>query len=132
MEEPMTMDVVKCSGYLLDYVPNLFMTERIIVQFAHLHHSVKVHVKKFKKHVEMILMAQNLDASYDIGMLQANHCLHFSVAHCLFPRCEFTLESLKSICILRLFVLNLIHNSKAPFSKSLEDFKTVDENRASR
>ena len=80
----------------------------------------------------MILVAQNFDASYDIGMLKANHCLYFSVAHCLFPRSEFTLESLKSICILRLFVLNLIHNSKAPFSESLEDFETVDENCASR
>ena len=69
MEEPMTMDVVKCSGYLLDYVPNFFMTEGIIVQFAHLHHSIKVHIEKLKKHVEMILMAQNFDASYDIGML---------------------------------------------------------------
>ena len=45
MEEPMTMNVVKCCGYLLDYVSNLFMTERIIVQFAHLHHSIKVHIK---------------------------------------------------------------------------------------
>ena len=69
MEEPMTMNVVESSGYLLDYVSDLFVTKWIIVQFAHLHHSVKVHIKKFKKHVEMILVAQNFDASYDIGVL---------------------------------------------------------------
>ena len=131
MEEPVTVDVVKSSGYLLDYVPNLFVTKRVIVQFAHLHHSVEVHIKKLEKHVEMILVAQDLDASYDIRMLQANHCLYFSVAHRLFPRCELTLESLKSICVLRLFVLNLIHDSKAPLAKSLEDFEAVDENCAS-
>ena len=69
MEEPMTVNVVKSSGYLLDNVSYLFVTERIIVQFAHLHHSIEVHIKKFEKHVKMILVAQNLDASYDIGML---------------------------------------------------------------
>ena len=85
MEESMTVDVVKSCGYLLDYVSDLLVTKRIVVQFAHLHHSIKVHIKKFKKHIEMILVAQNLDASYDIGMLEANHCLYFSVAHRLFP-----------------------------------------------
>ena len=132
MEEPMTMNVVESSGYLLDYVSNLFVTERVVVQFAHLHHSVKVHIKKFKKHIEMILVAQNLDASYDIGVLKANHCLYLSIAHSLLPRCELTLESFKCICGLSLFVLDLIHDSKAPFSESLENFEAVYQNSTSR
>ena len=85
MEESMTMDIVKCCGYLLYYVPDLFMTERIIVEFSHLHHSVQVHVKEFEKHIEMILMTQNLNASYDIRMFKANHSFYFCVAHRLLP-----------------------------------------------
>ena len=45
MEEAMAVDVVQRSGYLLDNVPDLLMTERVVIQFSHLHHSVQVHVK---------------------------------------------------------------------------------------
>ena len=85
MEESVTMDIVKCCGYLLYYVPDLFMTERIIIEFSHLHHSVQVHVKELEKHIEMILMTQHFNASYDIRMLKANHGLNLSVAHGLLP-----------------------------------------------
>ena len=40
MEKAMTMDIVQRGCYLLNYVPDLFMGEWIVIEFAHLHHSV--------------------------------------------------------------------------------------------
>lgn len=45
MEEAVTVDVVECRCDLIDDVPDLFMRERVIVKFSHLHHSVEVHVE---------------------------------------------------------------------------------------
>ena len=44
MEEAMAVDVVKGRSDLVDYVPDLLMGERVVVELAHLHHLVQVHV----------------------------------------------------------------------------------------
>jgi len=44
MEKTVLMYVVQAERYLSDNVSNLFVRKRILIEFAHLHHSVQIHV----------------------------------------------------------------------------------------
>ena len=132
VEEAVAVDVVQSSGYLLDYVSDFLMTEWVVIEFAHLHHSVKVHVEQLEQHVQMVFVAQHLDASYDVGMLQADHCLDLCIAHGLLPRSKFALEGFESVGVLGLLVLHLVHHSETAFAKGFEHFESVDQNRPCR
>ena len=48
MEKAMIVDIIESAGYLVDNVTYLFVRERIIVQVAHLHHSVQVHIEQLE------------------------------------------------------------------------------------
>ena len=117
---------------MLDYVPNLLVAERVIVQFAHLHHPVKVHVEQLEEHVQVVLVAQDFYASYDVGMLQANHCLYLCVAHGLLPRGEFALEGLQGVSVLGLLVLHLVDHPETALAQCFQHFEPVYQNRPSR
>ena len=45
MEEAMTVDVVEGRGDLLYDVPDLLVRKRVIIELAHLHHPVQVHIE---------------------------------------------------------------------------------------
>jgi len=77
----------------MDNVANLLVRERVVIQFAHLHHTVEVHVEQLEHHVECVLMSDYLLATDNIRVLEPNHGLYFGVAHCRFPRCKASLES---------------------------------------
>lgn len=60
MEKPVVVDVVQCRGYLLDDVSDLFVRERVVVQLAHLHHPIEVHVEQLKHHVQSVVVPNHL------------------------------------------------------------------------
>ena len=65
----MAVDIVECGCYLVDDVADLFVRERIVVQFSHLHHAVQVHVKKLKHHIESVFVADYFQTLHDVCML---------------------------------------------------------------
>jgi hypothetical protein len=44
MEKAVIVDIVETSGNLLDYVPDLLVRERIVIQLTHLHHTIQIHI----------------------------------------------------------------------------------------
>ena len=81
MEEAVAVNIVQRGGYLLNNVPNLLVRKWIIVELAHLHHAIKVHIEQLKDHVERVLMPDHLQASHYVRVLQANHGLDLCVSH---------------------------------------------------
>ena len=45
MEEAMAMDIVEGRRDLLYDVPYLFVRKRVIIELAHLHHPVQIHIE---------------------------------------------------------------------------------------
>ena len=118
MEEAMTVNVIERGSYLLYDVPDLFVWKWVIVEFAHLHHSVEVHVEEFEHHVESVLVANHLNASDYIWMLKANHGFDFGVSHCRLPWCELAFEGLQSVDLFGFFVSHLVNHAKTALTKS--------------
>ena len=116
MEEAMTVYIIQSRRDLMDYMPNLFMGERVVVEFTHLHHAIEVHVKQLENHVERIFVPDYLKAGYDICVFQSDHRLDFGVTHGGLPRCEFSFEGLQRVDLVGLFVGHLIDNSEAALS----------------
>ena len=117
MEEAMAVDVVEGWCDLLYDMPDLLVRKWVIVQFAHLHHSVEVHIEQFKHHVESVLVANHLNASDYIWMLKANHGFDFGVSHCRLPRCELAFEGLQSVDLFGFFVSHLVNHAKTAFTE---------------
>ena len=69
MEEAVAVDIVQRGGYLHNNVPYLLVRKRIIVELAHLHHAVQVHIEQLKHHIERVLMPNYLQASHYVGVL---------------------------------------------------------------
>ena len=69
MKEAMAVNVVQRRCNLLDYMSDLLVREWIIVELAHLHHPVQVHIKQLKHHVESIIMPNHLQASHNVLVL---------------------------------------------------------------
>ena len=68
MEEAVAVDVVERRGDLVNDVPDLLVRERIIVQFAHLHHAVQIHVEQLEHHVERVFVTYHFKALHDVRM----------------------------------------------------------------
>ena len=116
MEEAVAVNIVQRGGYLLNNVPNLLVRKWIIVELAHLHHAIKVHIEQLKDHVERVLMPDHLQASHYVRVLQANHGLDLCVSHGLLPRSELPLECLQSVDLLCIFITYLVNNTKTSFT----------------
>ena len=112
----MAVNIVERRGNLIDDVSDLLMREGVIVQLAHLHHAVQIHIKKFKNHVQGVLMTNHFHTSYYIWMLQANHRFDLGVSHGRFPRGKLALKSLQGVDLFGFLVCNLVNNSKAAFA----------------
>ena len=69
MEEAVAVDIVECRGDLVYNVTNFFMREGVIVQFAHLHHAVQVHVKQLEHHVKRVFVPDNFQTLHDVRVL---------------------------------------------------------------
>lgn len=69
MEEAVAVDIVQRGGYLHNNVPDLLVRKWIIVELAHLHHAVQVHIEQLKDHIERVLMPNYLQASHYVGVL---------------------------------------------------------------
>ena len=82
MEEAMLVNVVKAQRNLSDNVSDLFVGKGVVVQFAHLHHSVEVHVQQFKDDHQHCVVEEHLAATDYVDVLQADHGFYFSVTHC--------------------------------------------------
>jgi hypothetical protein len=76
---------------------NFLMRKRIIVEFAHLHHPIEVHVKQLEKHVKTVFMSNDFPARHYIGMLQSYHGFDLGVTHCLLPASKFAFEDFERI-----------------------------------
>ena len=79
MKEPMTVDVIERLGNLLYDVPALLVREWVVVQLAHLHHSIQVHIEQLKHHVKSVVVPDHLHASHDVCMLETDHRFDFGV-----------------------------------------------------
>lgn len=90
----MRVNVVEGLSYLHYNMSDFFVRKRVIVKLSHLHHSVKVHVEKFKEHVETVFVSDNLPARYNIRVFEPDHCLYLCVTHRLLPARELPLECL--------------------------------------
>ena len=116
MEEAMTVYIIQSRRDLVDYMSDLFMGERVVVELTHLHHAIEVHVKQLENHVERIFVPDYLKAGYDICVFQSNHRLDFGVTHGGLPRCEISFEGLQRVDLVGLFVGHLVDNSEAALS----------------
>ena len=119
MKEAVAVDIVKSARYLVYDMSDLLVREGVIVELAHLHHSVQVHVQQLEHHVERVFVANDFEASDDIGMLEADHGFDFSVSHGSFPRRELPLESLQSIYRFGLFIGYLVNDTEASLPQRL-------------
>ncbi len=124
MEEAMAVNVVESTGELINDVSDLLVREGIIVKLSHLHHSIQIHVKQLKHHIQSVFMPNDLNTGYNIWVLQTNHSFHLGVSHSGFPRCKLSLESLQGVYLLGFLVCNLINDSKATFAECFEDSKS--------
>lgn len=130
MEETVIVDVVEGGGDLLDDVSDLLVGKRVVVELAHLHHAVQIHVQQFKQHVECVLMADHFLTSYNVRVLQPNHRFHFRVAHGDLPRRELAFEGLQCVDLLRRLVSHLVHDSEATLAQSFQNSESFDQQRS--
>ena len=127
MEESVAMDVIQGRSYLLDDMTDLFVRERIVIEFTHLHHAIQVHVQQLKHHVKGVLVSDHLQTSDYILVLEADHCFDFGVSHGCLPGCKLSLEGLECVNLFGLFVSDLVDDAKAAFAECFEHSETVDQ-----
>ena len=96
------------------------MRKRVIVELAHLHHPVQVHVEELEHHVKSVVMPDHLQARDYVLVLQPNHGFNFGVTHSGLPGSELSLEGLQRVDLLAIFVSYLIDNSEATFAQRLK------------
>ena len=113
MEEAVVVDVVESLRDLLDDVADLLVREGVVVELPHLHHAVEVHVEQLEDHVQRVVVPEHLDASYDICMLEPDHCLDLGVSHRSLPTRELPLEGLQGVDLVRLLISYLVDDSEA-------------------
>jgi len=128
MEESVLMDVVQRDGNLFYNVSYLFVREGIVVQFAHLHHAVQVHIEKLKDDHEHRIVEENLGAADNVDVLQADHCFDFCVAHCGLPRWKFALEGLQGKDLISYVVTDLVDHAEGALAEDFQYFEAVNEN----
>ena len=104
---------------------DLFVAEGVVVQFAHLHHPVQVHVEELEHHVKSVVMPDHLQARDYVLVLQPNHGFNFGVTHSGLPGSELSLERLQCVYLLSLFVSHLINDSEATLSQRLQHPKAL-------
>lgn len=76
-------------------------------------------------------MSEDFLTVNNVGMLQSDHCFHFSVTHSLFPRGELSFEGLECKYLFGLFIMHLVDHAKGTFAECFEHFKPLHEHRAS-
>ena len=69
VEEAVLVDVVEGDGDLLDDVADLLVRKRVVVEFAHLHLTVKIHVEQLKDDHEHLLVQEHFATTDNIGVL---------------------------------------------------------------
>ena len=120
MEEAVAVDVVERGGDLMDDVSDLLVRERIVVQFAHLHHAVQIHVEQLEHHIERVLVTYHFKALNYIRMLQPDHGLNLGVSHRRLPGRELALKGLQRVYFLSLLVGDLIDDTEAALAERFQ------------
>ena len=69
MEETVAVNVVERRGYLLDYVPDLLVRKRVVIELAHLHHPIQVHIEQLEHHIKRVIMPDDLHACDNVLVL---------------------------------------------------------------
>lgn len=128
----MRVYVVKALSNLLNYVTDFFVWKRVIVKSPHLHQPVKIHVKNFKQDVKAFFMSQNFVTNHNVLVLETDHRFNFCIPHSCLPTYKFPFKNLQRWYLIRLFVVNLINNSKRSLAQNLEYSESLNKDGANR
>jgi hypothetical protein len=108
----MIMNIVKSNCDLLYNMPDLLVRKWIVIELAHLHHSVEIHIQQLEHHIQHVVKPQNFAARHDVLMFKTNHGFDLGVPHCRLPRRKLLFECLYCVLSLVLRVKYLIDHSK--------------------